>query len=994
MTGCIERFEGTYVCGWALAADTSSSVTVTDSNGEVLARGLAQKFREASKPPYHFGFRLQTGLPTSTPYLRVFGDDIELEGSPVQIGALTFDGQIQVVGGMIKGWVQERIANAPSRTVEIFDQYGDLLASVRPIWADLEDTDQFSPGRFECALPSSLMGWREIGLSATCQGVTFARTTCSLPVEGYLDILTADRIAGWVLVPGMPMTKVSLGIFIGDTSLSTVCDILREDLREKFPQGGEALRCGFDVHVPKHPADPSVISIRIIQSGVEIFNGAHVVASNAWAVQTMRKAATAFHSDLISDTEAVFVRQNIASMMGRLRAEKNSLFRSPRHTVRSWTPRLNIIIPIYRDVEVTRDCITSVLAQRCAATDVVIAINDCSPDMAMSSMLETFQHLPNVWILTNPVNVGFVRTCNRGLMMAVLGDVILLNSDTELYAGSLDELVSCSLQSNSIGTVTPMSNNATVFTYPHASQPVGALQEASWAEIAAMMLDRPRALVDVPTGHGFCLYIKRQVIDEVGLFDDIFGRGYGEENDLCQRAADLGFRNVAANTVFVRHRESTSFGGEKDALRAANLNTLRQRYPEYQATIMAWEKEDPLRRSRWGIDRDRLDRAVQAGGEFVAVIANGLSGGTAKANAEIEDLVGYGNAHILRCSSLNGTVEVRVDDFDLLSVYHVGEDDAELIQTLGHAKPRLIVVHQLLGYSASFVRQLTDLAATVPIVFFAHDFYSFCPRTTMIDAVDRFCAGAEAARCVSCLSLGGYHEQSQMPIAPKQHREIFAEFLIACRDVITPSDDSASYLRKMFPALAVKVIPHPEIQAGLHRSSRQKNPDNIVLLGAIGPHKGSRSLLAIARVALLDYPKLMFHVVGHTDIDDQLQALDNVIIHGRYKPGELAAILDGINAGSALFLHNWPETYSYTLSEVIRHGLIPIVSDLGAPAERVKRLGYGVIVRFPIDPYEVLDKIAHIEYGDARAAWKQVRAETQASIAHLRTVLEPVEHTI
>ena len=230
-----------------------------------------------------------------------------------------------------------------------------------------------------------------------------------------------------------------------------------------------------------------------------------------------------------------------------------------------------------------------------------------------------------------------------------------------------------------------------------------------------------------------------------------------------------------------------------------------------------------------------------------------------------------------------------------------------------------------------------------------------------------------------------------MEIAPSVHRDVFDLFLRACRDVVAPSQTTANYMQKMFSALNVSVIPHPEIQAGFRHGPTRKNPNNIVLLGAIGPHKGSRTLLEIARMAMLDHPKLTFHVVGDTDIDETLKLLDNVVIHGRYKPNDLTSILDGVNAASALFLHNWPETYSYTLSEVIRHGLTPIVPDLGAPAERVRLLEFGEIVKFPIDPYEVLHKIDNLQHRDGRTAWKLIHADTKLSIARLRTVLKPVD---
>ena len=125
-------------------------------------------------------------------------------------------------------------------------------------------------------------------------------------------------------------------------------------------------------------------------------------------------------------------------------------------------------------------------------------------------------------------------------------------------------------------------------------------------------------------------------------------------------------------------------------------------------------------------------------------------------------------------------------------------------------------------------------------------------------------------------------------------------------------------------------------------------------MGALGPHKGSAELLAIARRAQLVAPELRFRVVGHTNIDEQLEKLGNVTVTGPYPPEDLGWMLNQCRGRLALFLPIWPETYSYTLTEVVAHGFIPFVPDLGAPAERVRESGFGVIFGFPIDPADVV----------------------------------------
>ena len=110
-----------------------------------------------------------------------------------------------------------------------------------------------------------------------------------------------------------------------------------------------------------------------------------------------------------------------------------------------------------------------------------------------------------------------------------------------------------------IATATAISNNATIFSYPHPDAPAAALKDVKWSELADVALRESREItIEVPTAHGFCMLIKREILNRLGQFNEAYGRGYGEENEMCERAADLGYRHVAAAGVFVQHHESVS----------------------------------------------------------------------------------------------------------------------------------------------------------------------------------------------------------------------------------------------------------------------------------------------------------------------------------------------------------------------------------------------------------------------------------------------------
>jgi hypothetical protein len=87
----------------------------------------------------------------------------------------------------------------------------------------------------------------------------------------------------------------------------------------------------------------------------------------------------------------------------------------------------------------------------------------------------------------------------------------------------------------------------------------------------------------IPTGVGFCLYIKRDVSEQLGgLNEHLIHRGYGEETEFCLRVAAAGWKNVVASNVYVGHKGSVSFGQEKSVLAKRNNAQIHARFPHHK----------------------------------------------------------------------------------------------------------------------------------------------------------------------------------------------------------------------------------------------------------------------------------------------------------------------------------------------------------------------------------------------------------------------------
>lgn len=258
--------------------------------------------------------------------------------------------------------------------------------------------------------------------------------------------------------------------------------------------------------------------------------------------------------------------------------------------------KVNVVVPVYGDWKSLAQNIESLKKYYSSKDDVAVYyVNDCGPqaDLIEKNIKSAISGLSNFHYARNKKNLGFVKNCNNAVFKIVkdkAADVLLLNSDTITTKGFLEEMLRILYSQNDICAVNPRSNNATVWSVPMNSSLVGRPRKSYrlWQRLKEQIPDKYIS----PTAHGFCMLVRRSVIDKIGLFDEIYGRGYGEENDFTMRARKAGWKCAVANHAFVFHHGSRSFGVKKRVdLSSKNSEILLERYPEYNRLVAQYVRE-------------------------------------------------------------------------------------------------------------------------------------------------------------------------------------------------------------------------------------------------------------------------------------------------------------------------------------------------------------------------------------------------------------------
>ncbi|MFN8392014.1 MAG: glycosyltransferase [Bdellovibrionota bacterium] len=644
----------------------------------------------------------------------------------------------------------------------------------------------------------------------------------------------------------------------------------------------------------------------------------------------------------------------------------------------SLTRPIDIIVPIYNARLDVMRCVESVLRHARGEFQLVL-VDDCSTDQELVRFLrESAESQPRVTLLRPEKNGGFVQSANFGMQHSLAEstrtssprDVLLLNSDTIVTPEFLERIQACVYADDSTGIVSPFSNNATICSIPKFCQDNELPKHLSIDEYARIISrysakERP----EIVTAVGFCMYIRKEVLDRVGLFDSIYGRGFGEENDLCEQAKRCGYKIRLADDVFVAHTGKASFGAEGTALEKTNIKTLLERFPQYLEDVSRFCETNPLRNSQLianyftkrahdleysailhvihsdpfqqgagGSEHYALD-LIQAQAAPRAIVVYPVAGGITAAEI-IRGCVDQPLRHFFPVKEMPGKICYQNDEISALL--------NELIDLFGISFAHL---HHLFFWPIGIWKVFGNRG--VPYVYTVHDYLAACPSHNLFNYDTMSCCGCSLNPDTTACCLQAYSQtaQTQLPGQTSAdvvaHREHFRGLLHRASAVIAPSKKALSLVSERTEAeISGVVIEHGyDAPSNLPRlGAVASGPLKVAVLGNVNyPNKGAANYAEV--VKLTRDVEIDWHFFGDTaafGYHQQLQTAGNaerIFFHGPYQRGEIFDKLREQEIQLTVMLPACHETFSYTLSESLLAGIPVLALSIGSLEERLQNAG-------------------------------------------------------
>lgn len=799
---------------------------------------------------------------------------------------------------------------------------------------------------------------------ATGQTLVNGEKTFTLTLNHAVTYANASSITGWAFIEQDPFIPVALEAWENGRCIANT------QAEQNHPKAPVELQKQFSVHsvgfmltLPSSTQLDQARCIRLTLAGTsQSINGKDIlIGSRAEFIHQAERAAQLDSSFRWWIQDWIKQLRQSETLDDTLYKEIPTINDTPLDTT------LDIIVPVYKGQEETLACLRSLLDCGDRWPHDIIVINDASPEPRLSTSLRDLANNDKrITLLENASNLGFVATVNLGMKLHPKRDVILLNADTLLPAADwITRLYNAAYAEACVATATPFSNRATICSLPRPQADNDLPDNLTVSDLDLLCAQiNANIQVDIPTAVGFCMFIKRQALNEVGFFnEELWAKGYGEENDFCIRAACIGWKHVAACDVFVQHHGAVSFQGEKQARIQKNLSRLNALYPDYPETIARFIRRDPLSEPR---SRIVLQLMKQVAKRHVLHITHAWGGGVQQHVEQLCKSPDKKREGILILSPTNdGRIEIIQPNGNLtlsLSINTLGNLSAPgcpLIAYLQELGVIAIHLHHWIGLPAAV--WALPKALGVPLDYTVHDYYSVCPRIHFIDYTGQFCEQAPLTRCEWCVKAKPFESSEiekafiQLGGSVTAWRNFHQDQLQTARSIIAPCHDTANRIQQSFTLNQVTVKAHDDAVIHFKPKPLPKSGQQlrVAVVGAIGPNKGYDLLLALIQFAEQQAPHIQFFIVGYTMDDTPFGALTNVQITGKYAPEQLQSLLAELDCHAALFLSPWPETYSYTLSETLYAGLAPIVPELGALGERAAEIG--LVLPHPLSLTHLLD---------------------------------------
>ncbi|CCU58351.1 hypothetical protein BSUBE1_1720 [Bacillus subtilis E1] len=233
--------------------------------------------------------------------------------------------------------------------------------------------------------------------------------------------------------------------------------------------------------------------------------------------------------------------------------------------------KTSIIVLTYNQLALTKQCLESIWKHTNNDCIEVIVIDNGSHD----GTRDYLKQITSIKAIFNKTNEGFAKACNQGLEVASGDNILFLNNDTVVTNQWLEPMIKLLYQDDKIGMVGPVSN----YVSGPQQVPVNYTNVEEIEDFSRLYClqqrGRSKAVLRLV---GFCLLVKKKVLDQVGGFDERFVGGSFEDDDLSLRVLQAGYQLKIALDSFVHHHGHATFTGNPDLSISQLYEENRQRF--------------------------------------------------------------------------------------------------------------------------------------------------------------------------------------------------------------------------------------------------------------------------------------------------------------------------------------------------------------------------------------------------------------------------------
>jgi len=668
--------------------------------------------------------------------------------------------------------------------------------------------------------------------------------------------------------------------------------------------------------------------------------------------------------------------------------------------------QVSVIVPVFNGLSAFKKLIESLAQTYPTSTRGLefLFLDDGSTDPALHEFyLGPFFNRTDVKLKKRATNLGFIKTVNEAVQSAVPdSDLVLLNSDTQIWSRSFEKLQELALRHPKAASITPFTNSGTIaslFRWPYGLDSDPLFSPAEIAECVSRTAPMT-PYVSAPTGVGFCMYIPRVVWRIVGELSEVFGKGYGEECDWCQRAVKAGFDHLICTETYVHHSGTASFSSEeKRRLIEQNSRLLEKRNPGYNAAVVRYVDQRPLKAecvsilgalASWSsknrdsgaktilfiLHQDPFDPECGGTEKYTKSLMDSLSSShQGEGNLALQGGVGplrterrganpvstiqhpglQSGVNFVLCIFKKGfrNFEVRALYKDTLLIEESFHQDSlpHILSGLATWTDVLHINH-LSGWPAHLVDHLVNLPFSYKMMT-VHDYFLLCPSTHLLKKGNQFCGvEADLKACNQCLSQCHGYWNTRI----EQYRAVSQSIFEKMDRVIVPSHAVAHYLERGlgdgYRSVKEKVqivghdisyIPASGRPNSTKEHQRKNEKWRIAFIGHLAPHKGSE-VIADALEGLSS--RGFTPEIWGTYHGSRQKTIRSKVPHFSFQTvSDLKTLFAERQPDLVALPSLCAETFSYILYESLILGRVPlVVGPFGNPADLVSKEQLGSVM--------------------------------------------------